>query len=338
MFYDNLERNDLLLIWLHGGMAVQYSDPLKDQLVASVAYFQDAESRAFAEAGIDVLEPVSFSMNWTDKGHWVFDIISDFNVTARGYRMVALGGDSGGGTVVANVIAHYASQASVVFNRAVLVAPAIDFQTDGIFGVVTYASEVRVNSILGIHGTDDTTVPPTQSEDFFAGLPSFIQANLQLVDGATHITIMAYATPLIIAFIVPPKIDTELTLFADATTVNATAGQKINMIIVIVSLPDRVGLAGVPVEIDYRRDNSSSWVSLTTLMTDQIGQIACGYQPTASGLPYIIELRAFYGGNATFSGSESAVHSSNVVPEFGAFAPFMLPTVMGLLVLLRRRA
>ncbi len=337
VFYDNVERNDLLLIWLHGGIMHTYDNPLNDELAGSSNHFQDNQARAFALAGIDVLEPLSFTMTWVDRGQWVLNIVSSFNPAAKGYRMIVLGGNSGGGTVVANVITHNASQASAMFNRAVLVSPAVDFQDDGIFGAIKYADKVRVNSTLGIHGTADTVVPPTQSTHFFAALPTFIYTDLRFIDGATHVTIMGYATPLIIAFIVPPKIDTELSLFSDATTVNATAGEKINMFAVIVAMPDKIGLAGIAIKIEYYIPDNSSWITLTTLFSDQTGQASYAYLPTASGLPYTVELRAIYTGNATFNRSTSAIHAVNVIPEFAVFAPLTLLAAVGLLLLFKRR-
>jgi len=336
VFYDNMERNDLLLIWLHGGIMRTYDDPLNDQLTGSSDYFQDNQARAFALGGIDVLEPLAFTMTWIDRGQWILNIVSDFNPTAKGYRVLVLGGNSGGGAVVANVITHYASQASTMFNRAVLVSPAIDFRDDGIFGVVKYAGQVRIDFILGIHGTADTVVPPAQSTHFFAALPTFLHTDLRLIDDATHVNVMGYATPLVIAFIVPPKVDTELSLFSDATTINATASEKINMFAVIVAMPNRLGLADIDIKIEYYIPDNSSWITLTTLVSDQMGQASYSYQPTASGLPYVVELRALYEGNATLNGSTSAIHSVNVVPEFGAFAPLILLAAVGLVLLFKR--
>lgn len=299
-------------------------------------YFQDNEARAFATAGIDVLEPSAFTMNWTDQGHWGFDIMAAFNATARGYRIIVIGGDSGGGTVVANIASHYPNETATMFAKAIIVSAPIDSKYDGIFDAERYAGQVLVKDILIIHGLSDTTVLPTQSVTFSNNLPSSVSKDLVLVDGATHYTIMTYATPLIISFIVPPVLATQLSLILDTDSVNATAAESVTMTIT-ATLNDSQPLSGIDVQIQYYVPDNSTWIGLENVITNQTGEAIFSYQPTAVKLPYEMEFRAVYWGNATLKPSISPTHDINVVPESPIVPLTTIFCLLATVLLLRRR-
>jgi len=336
VFYKNPYRGDLLILWLHGGMMVNYENPLNDQLLCSSEYFQDNEARAFAQAGIDVLEPLTYTMNWTDMGHWVFDIMSEFNATARGYRMVVIGGNSGGGAVVANVVSHYANETATVFQKAIVVSAPVNVQSDGIFAPTRYAGQTLVNAILVIHGLADSTIRSAQSVAFFNNLPSSISKHLVLVDGATHQTIMAYATPLIVTFVVPPLLETRIVLLINATSVNATIAEPINMTI-MATLNDTRPLVGIDVQAQYYVPDNSTWITLQNLTTNETGEAAYSYQPTAVNLPYEMEFRAVYLGNSTLKSSVSSVYSVNVASESTMLPLIATFVLLATTVLVRKR-
>jgi len=336
VFYKNPYRNDLLILWFHGGIMTNYDDPLNDQLICSDQYFQDGEARAFALAGIDVLEPLAFTMNWADRGHWVFDIMSEFNATRRGYHVIAIGGDSGGGAVVANVVSHYPAETAVTFGKAIVVSAPVNVQDDGVFDSARYAGQAVVSAILVIHGLADRTIPSAQSVAFFNNLPDSIAKHLILVDGATHITVMGYAIPLIISFVVPPLLETQIALFINTTSVNATIAEPINMTI-MATLNDTRPLVGIDVQVQYYVPDNSTWITLQNLTTNETGEAAYSYQPTAVNLPYEIEFRAVYLGNSTLKSSISSVYSVNVASESTRLPLIATFVLLATTVLVRKR-